>query len=153
VINAANDALDEYLRIEKNLHVPVRVEKWMGILFQKNPTKYAPPIFDESTTTLLDSSPKTTTPTTPVYLTLLRKDAIHQILIENQKTTTTSHVVDEQQQQVHDAFQVWCQARHDAIPQYMAKNVTAYLKKIKSLSTSKGTSLVVGAITDVRIHI
>jgi len=151
VISAANDALDTYLRIEKKLHIPVRVEVLMGVLFQGNPNKYAPPsscfLHQNNSTVEMDSSPNppstaTKSPTSPVYLTLLRKDAIRQILIENQITSQL-------EEQIHDAFHIWSQARHNAIPQYMAKDVVEYLKKIKMLSTSQGTTLVIGAITDV----
>ncbi|GAX21134.1 hypothetical protein FisN_1Lh190 [Fistulifera solaris] len=126
-IDAANDALASFLDSRKIVQ-PIRVEKVMGELFQKNKSRYCP----------LDQRAKT-----PVYLTLLRKDAIRNILEEangycTEKATSLSE----------EAFELWVQARHDAILNNMAVSAVHCLKEISSMQRKDGHRIIIGAITD-----
>lgn len=126
-INAANDALSAYLDT-KQIVQPKRVEVIMGDLFQKDKKRYAP----------LDENPKA-----PVLLTQLRIDAVKNLL-----ESFNGYSEDDATQLAEEAFQVWTNARHGAIPENFAQNVLPCLEKISSIRTSAGQPVVIGAITD-----
>lgn len=126
-INAANDALSVYLNT-KQIVQPKRVEVIMGDLFQKDKKRYAP----------LDENPKA-----PVLLTQLRIDAVKNLL-----ESFNGYSEDDATQLAEEAFQVWTNARHGAIPENFAQNVLPCLEKISSIRTSAGQPVVIGAITD-----
>ncbi len=126
-IDAANDALASFLDSRKIVQ-PIRVEKVMGELFQKNKSRYCP----------LDERAKA-----PVYLTLLRKDAIRNVLVEaNGYSTEEATALSE------EAFELWVQARHDAILNNMARSAANCLKEISSMQRKDGHRIIIGAITD-----
>lgn len=101
---------------------------------------------------------------TPVLLTQLRIDALKEVY-KNQtqhitNSSTTSKDTEQQPQQLYnddddqidqlakEAFDIWTQARHDAIPHNLANSVIECLNQIRSLKTSYGEKVVIGAITD-----
>jgi FMN phosphatase YigB (HAD superfamily) len=126
-IDAANDALASFLDSRKIVQ-PIRVEKVMGELFQKNMSRYCP----------LDEKAKA-----PVYLTLLRKDAIRNILEE-----ANGYSAEEATTVSEEAFELWVQARHDAILNNMAVSAVNCLKEISSMQRKDGHRIIIGAITD-----
>jgi FMN phosphatase YigB (HAD superfamily) len=127
----------------------VRVETIMGKLFAANKTKYCP----------MDGA----TSKSPVLLTQLRRDAIHNVVIEFLKQhnysslSTGVDVCDDDDDLgisnfVNTAFDVWTRARHDAISLHMTPSTIYVLEQIQSLFTSQnnGTNkmMIIGAITD-----
>lgn len=126
-IDAANDALAAFLD-SKNIVQPKRVEKVMGELFRSNKDRYAP----------INKQAKA-----PVYLTLLRKDAIRNILEE-----ANGYSVDEATALAEESFELWVQARHDAIISNMAVAAVDCLLAISSLQRKDGHPIIIGAITD-----
>ena len=140
VIGAANDALASYLD-KFNIHQPKRVEVIMGDLFKKNKEKYAPIV-----NKLRDASEDgtlTNIQVAPVYLTQLRKDSLILLCTEfNEYTPTAAEAF------ANDAFDVWTNARHAAIPLHFANDVVPTLKKIRSMKTAQNLPLIIGAITD-----
>jgi FMN phosphatase YigB (HAD superfamily)/ribosomal protein L40E len=128
-ISAANDALSDHIASIEDFKQPQRVEVIMGELFQADKPRYAP-IQGENATA-------------PVLLTSLRKDAIAH-LATNHNIYTTSDA----QSLADECFQIWTQARHDAIPVNMAESVLSCLDALKQLETSTGERILIGAITD-----
>ncbi len=127
-IATANDVLAAFLE-QKRVVVPVRVEKIMNEVFRANPSLYAP----------LESK----APSSPVLLTNLRKDAIRSVLeTYNEYTPEAATVL------ADEAFQVWTEARHESILQHLADSTATCLQQIRELTTSQGTNVVIGAITD-----
>lgn len=141
VISSANDALAEFLD-SKEIEAETRVEKVMGMLFTENKGKYCPLLAEDienegGTETSLDSVKA------PVLLTQLRMDAVMEIL-RNQ----TAHFEDDFEEFAQEAFQVWTNARHAAIPSNLASSVLESLNKIRKLKTKNGKHIVIGAVTD-----
>lgn len=126
-IDAANDALAAFLDSKKIVQ-PIRVEKVMGELFRTNKSRYSP----------LDEQAKA-----PVHLTLLRKDGIRSILEE-----ANGYSVDEAITLSEEAFEIWVQARHDAITLNMAESAVDCLLEISSIQRRDGHPIIIGAITD-----
>jgi len=87
----------------------------------------------------------------PVLLTQLRIDAIKEIFY-NQTAASSSSIsisIEEQiESSAQEAFAVWTQARHDAIPKNLASSVLECLNELRSLQTSNGNKIIIGAITD-----
>jgi FMN phosphatase YigB (HAD superfamily) len=81
----------------------------------------------------------------PVYLTMLRKDAICSLL-QSTSTVDANLLKDE----VENAFQLWMSARTESITQNYADNVLVALSKIRSSIVPSSTTgkLYIGAITD-----
>lgn len=110
----------------------LRTEKVMGTLFRANKARYCPMELDQAKS--------------PVLLTQLRKDAIRHVYSEHyggnhsDGSNITSFV--------ETAFDVWAQARHDAIPLHLAQSVTDSLRMVQSLREGSSQRIVVGAITD-----
>lgn len=125
-IQAANDKLAEHLD-EEGIIQPERVEKVMGQLFKENPSEYTH-----------DSNSKS-----PVQLTLLRKNALKKLLME-------SNGFDEKEaiKFSESAFGIWTEARHNAIPNYLASNVIECLEVIRGIRSRSDQPLLIGAITD-----
>jgi FMN phosphatase YigB (HAD superfamily) len=126
-ISLANDALAQYLEDELNHNVsqPVRVEKIMGQLFQKDKEKYGGG-------------------KAPVYLTKLRKDAIRHLLMEYNEYDDESAT-----KVANAAFQVWMDARHTAISSHYATEVVSSLQRVKrTLTTASNKPILIGAVTD-----
>ena len=157
VISAANDALAYYLG-EKGIATPVRTEAVMGDLFKNDKVRYCPDLRVEVTdieqVTNVDRNSKSDAAgestifiqagsKKPVLLTQLRKDALRNILmIHNYYDETSATIFAE------EAFVVWTDARHKAIPKNYATSVLEVMDSISSLRTSLGHMPVVGAITD-----
>jgi FMN phosphatase YigB (HAD superfamily) len=140
VISSANEALANHLD-SIGIEVPVRVEQIMGTLFKSDKGKYCPILskdIEEGTVQMHIDEIKA-----PVLLTQLRKDAVMAILLNQ-----TMELEQELEHLAEEAFQVWTQARHDAIPLNLATSVLDCLQEIRNLVTRKGHSVVVGAITD-----
>lgn len=134
-IDAANDALAEFLSMKLEQTKMIRVEHVMGKLYQANEKRYAPLQINN----LVKG---------PVLLTLLRKDAIRYTLTNHNE----SGLVDNDQSIeniVEEAFLVWRDARHQSIPLHFAKAVVECLQEIRSLPTKdNATKIIVGAVTD-----
>mmetsp|Transcript_5116 Transcript_5116/g.7784 ORF Transcript_5116/g.7784 Transcript_5116/m.7784 type:complete len:480 (-) Transcript_5116:36-1475(-) len=126
-ISAANDALAAFLE-EEGIAQPERVEKIMGKLFQAEKERY---------------SPMTDNPSSPVLLTMLRKEAL-QFILESHNDYTTEQSVEFAEK----AFDIWTNARHDVIPSNFAESVIPCLEKIRTLTCSRGNPVLIGAITD-----
>lgn len=128
-IDAANAALFDHLT-RNNISQPRRVEKVMGEIFEQDRHKYSPMEENE-------------TPKSPVFLTKLRVDAIGHIL-----QSYNGYSVEDAERVASEAFQVWTNARHNAIPKNFAGNVIPCLQKIAKIKTSTGHPVLIGAITD-----
>lgn len=127
-IQAANDVLAAHLEA-LDLQQPQRVETIMGELFRRNKVDYAPVQGEQATS--------------PVLLTKLRKDAIAFLATEHNEYD------DQQAQDLADqAFVVWKQARHDAIPLHLAQSVAESLQSLSQLMSRSGRRVILGAITD-----
>eukprot|EP00978_Attheya_sp_CCMP212_P037592 scaffold178847_cov56-Attheya_sp.AAC.4 len=135
VISSANDALAIFLD-ECNATTPVRVEKIMGELFQQNKARYCPDL-------ILQDANATTAAKSPVLLTQLRKDAIQEVMVRH-----NDYELQEATDFAAKAFDVWTQARHDAIPSHFASSVLSCLEGIRKLQRLDGQSVLIGAITD-----
>jgi len=131
VIGAANQALEEYLDKMK-IEQPRQVKDVMKELYMKNKTRYCPEFATNS-----KIKPE------PVLLTMLRKDAIEDICLQD-----NGYSAFDAQKLAEESFQVWTKARHDAIPSNLADSVVECLEKIRSLQTSSGFPVVIGAITN-----
>jgi FMN phosphatase YigB (HAD superfamily) len=127
-IDAANNALAAHLDAD-NILQPKRVEKIMGELFKTSKSRYCP----------LDAE----NAKAPVLLTKLRTDAISQVLEDH-----NGYSPDDALSYAEKAFQVWTNARHDAIPENFAAHVLTCLEKVSSIKTSGGHKVLIGAITD-----
>jgi FMN phosphatase YigB (HAD superfamily) len=158
-ISAANDALADYLSTKKNdnddaLKIPTRIEKVMGDLFHADRRRYCPLVGatipdttddeGENMDELLEQILKS-----PVLLTQLRIDALCYVLeTENDFTAERALSFSE------DAFDVWTQARHDAILEHMAPSVVDTLNEIRTAISSStgndnnGVPVLIGAVTD-----
>ncbi len=149
-IDAANDALAQHIQVQllRSFHITtqhdIRVEKVMGTLFTADRVKYAPVEGERAKS--------------PVLLTKLRKDAIHQVVNDyllqqqqqstNQTTTDISTIV---HAFVDHAFHVWTKARHDAISQQLASSTMDVMECIRSLrapTNNPDAKILIGAITD-----
>ena len=134
-ITDANDCLASHL--ESNFGVTTRSEKYMGEMFKSNPDRYAGvdfeflqdvasseevqnaghsvPIVDTSdgvninASTGNDQGPRVKK--SPVYLTLLRKDAIRKLIQESSHAISQADLDD----QVEKAFNVWMDGRVSSI--------------------------------------
>jgi FMN hydrolase / 5-amino-6-(5-phospho-D-ribitylamino)uracil phosphatase len=134
-IGAANDALSTFMSNVKKkdgspIQQPVRVENIMGDLFRENPSRYCP--------LETDNPPKAA-----VLLTRLRIDAI-KVLLEKHNDFSE----DEAETVAQEAFSVWFEARHAAIPDHYASSVMSCLDRISKMKTSRGYPILIGAITD-----
>jgi len=163
-ISAANDALADYLSTKRNdnddeLKIPRRIEKVMGDLFHADRRRYCPlvgaTIPVENDSDLTDDEVETVdklleqTLKSPVLLTQLRVDALCYLLeIENDFTPERALSFAE------DAFDVWTQARHDAILDHLAPQVVETLNYIRTTITSSignennNVPVLMGAVTD-----
>jgi FMN phosphatase YigB (HAD superfamily) len=143
VISSANDALAEYLDSKGIFYENEnRVEKVMGKIFQKDKGKYCP-VLAEDIRNGIGEEYSWDNVKAPVLLTQLRIDAVMEIL-RNQ----TTEFEDELEDFAKEAFQVWTNARHAAIPSNLASSVLESLKRIRQLKTKDGKDVVVGAVTD-----
>ena len=124
-ISAANDALAKFLD-ERNVTQPIRVENIMGELFRESKEKYSP------------NGGKA-----PVLLTKLRKDAIQRVLEEH-----NDYSEEKAKELADEAFEVWTKTRHDVIPSHFASSVVSCLEEIRSMPTSSGQPVLIGAVTD-----
>lgn len=140
VISSANDALANHLD-SIGIEVPVRVEQIMGTLFKSDKAKYCPILAKDIEEGIVEMSLDEIK--APVLLTRLRKDAV-MVILRNQ----TLELEHELEYLAEEAFQVWTQARHDAIPSNLASSVLDCLQEIRNLKTIDGNNVVVGAITD-----
>jgi FMN phosphatase YigB (HAD superfamily) len=127
-ITAANDALAAHLS-SINIKQPKRTELVMGDLFLAEKDRYAPVQGEEAAA--------------PVLLTLLRKDAIAYIATEY-----NNYTLEEALPLADQAFLIWKQALHDAIPSNLAESVHQCLEELSRLTTTTGDKVVIGAITD-----
>lgn len=140
VIGSANDALADHLD-EIGIETTVRIEKIMGTLFKRNKEKYCPVLAQDTENGTTDSNLDVIK--APVLLTQLRKDAIMEVLL-NQVEPLQDKI-----ETISDkAFNVWTNARHDAIPLNFASSVLECLDEIRKMKTGNGNDVVVGAITD-----
>eukprot|EP00581_Thalassiosira_minuscula_P019859 CAMPEP_0183733200 /NCGR_PEP_ID=MMETSP0737-20130205/40454_1 /TAXON_ID=385413 /ORGANISM="Thalassiosira miniscula, Strain CCMP1093" /LENGTH=685 /DNA_ID=CAMNT_0025966403 /DNA_START=26 /DNA_END=2083 /DNA_ORIENTATION=+ len=84
----------------------------------------------------------------PVYLTLLRKDAIRSLLQESNNDATKASPL-ELESQVDSAFDLWVHARCQSISRNFAPSAVETLANLRSLLTSGSVGKVyIGAITD-----
>jgi FMN hydrolase / 5-amino-6-(5-phospho-D-ribitylamino)uracil phosphatase len=149
-IASANDALSSFLADTHNVPSTVRVERIMKDLFQADPAKYSP-VLGAAATSGADSAAPRLEPTqgSPVYLTMLRKDAIRAALINHadgaQEGDPDEALLSER---IEQAFEHWVGARHDAITRHMAEDVASCLAEIAALRTAEGHPVLIGAITD-----
>ena len=127
-IDAANSALAAFLD-EKGIVQTRRTEQVMGDLFASDKVKYCPEDPDNSKG--------------PVLLTLLRKDAIQSILVQENEYTMEKAVA-----LAEEAFAVWVEARHAAIESNLAADVAETMKLLSSIKSSTGTQVKIGAVTD-----
>jgi FMN phosphatase YigB (HAD superfamily) len=159
-ISAANDALADYLSTKKNddgneLQIPERIEKVMGDLFRADRRKYCPLVGaeipvktngdsadgeGENMDELLEQILKS-----PVLLTQLRIDALRHVL-ETENDFTAERALSF----AEDAFDVWTQARHDAVLDHLAPRVVDTLNDIRTSieNNSSGAPVLMGAVTD-----
>jgi len=141
VISSANDALANFLD-SKGIKTTIRVEKIMGELFKQNKAKYCPVLAQDHVSGKIDGDfDKVKAP--PVLLTQLRKDAIKELL-KNEEIEFELEL----EQFAEEAFDAWTEARHAAIPSNLASSVIEGLEEIRRLQTKDGKNVVVGAITD-----
>uniref|UniRef100_A0A6V2NPC6 Zinc-ribbon domain-containing protein n=1 Tax=Ditylum brightwellii TaxID=49249 RepID=A0A6V2NPC6_9STRA len=137
VISSANDVLHTHLTETLSLEIPTRVEKVMGDLFQANKVQYAPGVMDEKDIK------------GPTLLTQLRIDAVFSLLVQYNEMQE-----EEAQKVAQEAFEVWTQARHDAIPTHAVPNLLSTLNQLRSIQYKSDSSstdsypVVIGAITD-----
>ena len=154
-ISAANDAMADYLSTKKNdngdeLKIPTRIEKVMGELFQADRRRYCPlvgaTIPDTTDDEDVDEQLIEQILKSPVLLTQLRIDALCYVLeTENDFTPERALSFSE------DAFDIWTQARHDAILEHMAPSVVDTLNDIRTILTGNdmdGAPVLIGAVTD-----
>ena len=155
-IGAANDALAVYLSTKSNdngveLKIPNRIEKVMGDLFKADRRLYCPLVGatipmesnedrenDDNIDELLKQTLKS-----PVLLTQLRIDALCYVL-----ETENNFTPDRAMSFAVDAFDVWTQARHDAIIDHLAPQVEETLNDIRTIITSDNGPVLLGAVTD-----
>lgn len=145
VIDSANDALAKFLQ-NKDIICETRVEKVMGEIFIQNKSEYCPVLAsDLKKDEKYDGVEYWEKVKAPVLLTKLRKDAVRKVL-----TNQSVQVMNELQlvHFVEEAFQIWTDARHDAIPSNFASSVLEVLEDIRRLQTESGERIVVGAVTD-----
>ena len=160
-ISDANDVLASHL--SDKFSIGIRSEKMMGKLFKECPDKYAGIDFassdisevvdDNNLVDIVQNVGQTDSQQTddnnngvhiqtkkkkPVYLTLLRKDAIRLLLQES--NTDLSPI--ELDQQVDAAFEIWVEARCQSISNNFAPTAVQTLQELKSKFDY------VGAITD-----
>jgi FMN phosphatase YigB (HAD superfamily) len=149
-IASANDALSSFLVDTHNVPSTVRVERIMKDLFQADPAKYSPVLEAAATSGADSAAPRLEPPqASPVYLTMLRKDAIRDALI-NHADGAQEGDIDEAllSERIEQAFEHWVEARHDAITRHMAEDVALCLSEIAALRTAEGHPVLIGAITD-----
>ena len=127
-IASANDVLAAHLA-SIGIRQPKRVEVVMGELFLADKRRYAPVQGEDATS--------------PVLLTLLRTDAIAYIATEH-----NGYSLDDALPLAHQAFQIWKQGRHAAIPAHLAQSVRECLETLANMQTSDGDKILIGAITD-----
>ncbi|EJK53274.1 hypothetical protein THAOC_27318 [Thalassiosira oceanica] len=172
-ITDANDCLASYL--EANFGVTTRSEKYMGEMFKSNPNRYAGVDFefeDVSSEDLVqnvgqsrisvpmieasdgvninasfdnDQGPRVKK--SPVYLTLLRKDAIRKLIQESSYAISQADLDD----QVEKAFNVWMDGRVASISSNLVPFLLPTLKHIQEqLGNQLGgrSKVYIGAITD-----
>lgn len=183
-ISHANKVLNEYMKQRYGVVDGTRVEVEMGRLFGLDVGRYAGDVEgneDEKTVGGNNNSPddysrlvenvghtdnddgvhiqspkKSQKKQKPVYLTLLRKDAIRSLIQQSQQyatsTTTLSTTTSETMEtQVDEAFELWMDARAQSISQNYAPHVFECLSNIRSSivsSPSNNSQLYIGAITD-----
>ena len=175
VISEANEVLNDYLKLkfdnnnDNGIISRDRVEVVMGRIFKSNKDKYSPSKENVDNDKNVGG---------PVFLTSLRKDAILELVkrsfaveesigtrkdietVDNDgedivsslsPSSLSSLKYDEEKATilVNKAFQKWTDARHNAIANNLASNAVECLSRIKSIKTSDGNSIIVGAITDV----
>jgi FMN hydrolase / 5-amino-6-(5-phospho-D-ribitylamino)uracil phosphatase len=132
-IDAANNVLADHLQAH-NITTPRRIEKVMGDLFQSNRKRYCP-LCEESSDDHKECC------TAPVLLTQLRTDAIRHVL----ETENGVANADQAQDFAQEAFEVWTQARHDAI---LDNLVPQALETLDSIRNNLDGTVLIGAITD-----
>jgi len=85
----------------------------------------------------------------PVYLTLLRKDAIQSLILEAEGTTTHAASAIDLEHQVDLAFEVWMEARCQSISRNFAPSAVSTLTNLRSqLAPDMSQNVYIGAITD-----
>ena len=161
VISHANDVLSQYLSA-KGVNVPVRTEIVMGELFKKDPARYCPMAElneeEEVEETKQDSTDFdkaaggeasrggvhiSSGTSKPVLLTQLRIDALRDIFLRY-----NAYSEDDARAAAEEAFQIWTNARHDAIPNHFAEQVVESLELLRQIESRDGHRVVIGAITD-----
>lgn len=129
VISEANEKLALFLE-EHHVKQPIRAEKIMGQLFLANKTRYSPVLGQDAKG--------------PVCLTLLRKDAI-QKLMQEYNGYSEKDAIDFSDR----AFQIWTDARHQAIPHNYACSVLETMQEVASISSQeRGKPVLIAGITD-----
>ena len=114
--------------------IPVLTELNVALaVFQKNKSKYCPVIAEDFKITDQCDEDFWDGVKAPVLLTQLRKDAIVEILINQKK-----EFVGDIEEFSKEAFQVWTDARHAAIPLNFASSVLEVLGKIRELRSKDG---------------
>lgn len=81
----------------------------------------------------------------PVYLTMLRKDAIRSLLQYNTSTPMSQETLESE---VDSAFRLWMDARTHSITRNLASNTLSTLSKLRSCISSTFGKVYIGAITD-----
>lgn len=168
VISHANDVLSHYLTA-KGVKVPVRTEIVMGELFKKDPARYCPVAelneeeleekkqdsinnnngdastdFDKAAGGEASRGVHISSGTSkPVLLTQLRIDALQDIFVRY-----NAYSEDDARVAAEEAFQIWTNARHDAIPNHFAEQVVESLELLRTMESRDGHRVVIGAITD-----
>ena len=168
VISHANDVLSQYLSAN-GVNVPVRTEIVMGELFKKDPARYCPmaelneeeveEMNQDSTNNNNDDASAdfdkaaggeggkgvhiSSGTSKPVLLTQLRIDALRDIFLRY-----NAYSEDDARAAAEEAFQIWTNARHDAIPNHFAEQVVESLELLRQIESRDGHRVVIGAITD-----
>lgn len=171
VISHANDVLSQHLTA-KGVNVPVRTEIVMGELFKKDPARYCPMAefneveveekrkdssnnnngdvssdFDKAAGGEAGEARRgvhiSSGTSKPVLLTQLRIDALRDIFLRY-----NAYSEDDARAAAEEAFQIWTNARHDAIPNHFAEQVVESLELLRQIESRDGHRVIIGAITD-----
>lgn len=148
----ANTILNQYMQEKvqsllpssnNNTYKIERVEHYMKLLFQENPSKYCPNYIPEQRNNNIKPA--------PVLLTLLRKDAIEYAFRHAKNVSSDSsnnndtEIYDENEIFIQEAFDIWMNARKESIQNNLADSVMETLEHIRQVSDDR---IIIGAITD-----
>ena len=153
--------MGELFKSDKAKYSPLLVEEALREYDEYSYSKAANDIIESSNNDNVDMILEKVK--TPVLLTQLRIDALkvvfknqtqdvlrEQFKLQSNHINNSNNDVDDEliETLAKSAFDIWTTARHDAIPNNLASSVLECLDQVRSLKTSYGKNIVVGAITD-----